>query len=178
MVAEEIITSLRNAVEHGDSLESAIQLAINSGYNAKDVQEAAQYVSGGTINFTPKPGEQLAMPAQKKIISGNPVSAITPQQNKFLQPLHPAQPITNQITNIRQDDQAIKQNISYGSVYENPSNQQMQSGPSFYNELSNIKPKESYTKEIILLIFLIFLVGVLIASFLFKEEILKFFSSL
>ena len=39
MVAEEIITSLRNAVEHGDSLESAIQLAINSGYNAKDVQE-------------------------------------------------------------------------------------------------------------------------------------------
>jgi hypothetical protein len=169
MVAEEIITSLRNAVEHGDSLENAMQLAINSGYNSKDVQEAAQYVSGISVNFAPKPGEQLSMPAQKKIISGNPVNTIVPQQNKFLQP---TQPITNQITNIRQDNQAIKQNISYGSVYENPNQ------PSFYSEVSTIKPKESYTKEIILLIFLIFLIGVLIASFLFKEDILKFFSSL
>jgi len=176
MVAEEIVTSLRNAVDHGDSLENAMQLAISSGYNSRDVQEAAQFVSGGAINFNLKPGEQLSMPAQKKLISGNPVANQMTQQNKFLQPLN--QPITNQINTIRQDDQAIKQNISYGSIYSSPSNQQIQSSPSFYNEVSSIQPRESYGKEIVLFCFLIFLIGVLISSFLFKEQILIFFSKL
>jgi hypothetical protein len=203
MVVEDIITSLKNAVEHGDSLENAMQLAINSGYNARDVQEAAQYVSGSSANYLqPKPSEQLSMPAQKSFVTGNivktspqpqvkiqaqqPSPQVQPQQ--FQQPLkqplqsisitnqpksQPTQPINNQISGIRQDSNAIKENISSGYVY------QSQPNTSIYNEIKQIKPaKESYIKEIILIIILIMLVLVLISSFIFKDQIINFLNSL
>lgn len=278
MVVEDIVTSLKNAIEHGDSLETAMQLAINSGYSPKDVQEAAQYVSGSSIAYLQqKPGEQLTMPSQKSIITGNPInippSQLTQHQTSDLykpifpntpiqkpikeefqstpqyqqqyqqypsypsqqpksilsqmsqpprritrpmmsnlptrplnqqiqtpsfnsqiptqpisnqiqpinnpvstQPINsqiPTQPINNQITNIRQDTDAIKENITLGSVYSAQSNQ------SLSNELKQIKPAgESYVKEIILIIILLILIGVLIASFVFKEQIIAFLNSL
>jgi len=194
MVVEEIVTSLKNAVDHGDSIENAIQLAVSSGYGEKDVQEAAQFVSGGVaVNyFKPKPNEQLAMPAQKSLISRNPVAKPTVQSKPPIQttpiqttPIQQTgmpiqfqqqvqtQPITEQKTNIRQDNQAIKENISYGSVFTNSN-----SG-SLYNELGQIKPrKESYAKEIMLLIMLFILIGILISSFVFKDKILAFFSTM
>lgn len=192
MVVEEILTSLRNAVEHGDSLQNAVQLAISSGYNPRDVQEAAQFVSSGSISFLQsKPTEQFAMPAEKKIFTNNPVSK-TQQQIAPIKPMPPiqqripdlpenrSQQIIEQQENIRQDTSAIKQNISSGAVY---SSNQIQTQPYSNGYLSNqvttiTHKKESYTKEIILLIVLLLLIVTLITSFVFKTAILDFFSKL
>ena len=66
MAIDEIITALKNAVEHGESLQQAKEIMINSGYNPKDVEEASKYVSSHSL---PKIGEDqhLLMPDEKKI---------------------------------------------------------------------------------------------------------------
>jgi hypothetical protein len=217
MVNEDILTSLRNAVDHGESLENAIRLALNSGYNQRDVQEAAQFVSGGTItNFQTQPSERLAMPSQKKPFSQNPVllknppSQAQPQiQPKFENPLPQIQsqpkienslsqirtqpqPITNpplqfqpiqqqtpDQNSLMQDLSDIKQNISTGyttsdSGYVSSSS----SSSSLSQEIDKMKPHENYIKEIILLVVLLVLVGVLISTFIFKDQLLGLFTGL
>ena len=223
MVVDEIVTSLKNAVDHGESVESAATMLINSGYSPADVNEAAQLLGGGAISYLqPKPSEQLSTPAQKKLISGKPVATPTQvqpvqrpaqaqpqqiQQQRQVQPVQrpvqqsqnpplspklqsnlplqqnapisiqpvqevapPVQQINDQKDAIRQDSSAIKQNISSGAVYSSSPN-------SLSNELSQITPrKESYIKEIILLIVLLLLIGVLIGTFLLKDTILSFLS--
>jgi len=69
MPNEEILTALKNSIEHGDSLESAIQIMINSGYDANEVQEAAKFTSAGSINLQPEPEEELVMPEEKKSLT-------------------------------------------------------------------------------------------------------------
>lgn len=179
MVNEDILTSLKNAVDNGEPLEKAVQLAINSGYNPKDVNEAAQLVSGGVYSFQPRPDERLVMPTQNSLISGNPINIQKISQQPIpqekttettvnSQPIN-SQPISNQKVNIRQDSGAIKKNIESGAVFSN-------SG-SLSNEISKIKPRgESYTKEIILLIILLILIAALISTFIFKDALLKLFS--
>jgi DNA polymerase III alpha subunit (gram-positive type) len=67
MPNEEILTVLRNSIEHGDSLESSMQIMINSGYNLQEVQEASKFISSGSLNIQEqKPDEELTMPEQKK----------------------------------------------------------------------------------------------------------------
>ena len=44
MVNEEIVTALRNAIDRGETLESAANILIISGYNDKEVIEASQFV--------------------------------------------------------------------------------------------------------------------------------------
>ena len=50
---EEIVAGLRNAIEHGDSLEGASRTFINAGYNQYEVEAAARIVSsnGGVSNI-------------------------------------------------------------------------------------------------------------------------------
>jgi len=69
MVSQEIITALKNSIEHGDSLQNAIKILISSGYSAKEVKEASRFVGGGDLaSQKTKPGEHLTMPRQKRII--------------------------------------------------------------------------------------------------------------
>ena len=66
MPNEDIITALKNAIDHGDSLESAKQIMISSGYNAREVEEASQFIGGGVISSQqPTPQETLIMPNKK-----------------------------------------------------------------------------------------------------------------
>ena len=61
MVNEDIITSLRNAINNGEQLEEAIKIMVNSGYNLKEVQEASKFVGNGIIQMIePKSDEELA----------------------------------------------------------------------------------------------------------------------
>ncbi|MEK6914852.1 MAG: hypothetical protein AABW83_04330 [Nanoarchaeota archaeon] len=60
MVNEDIVTSLNNAVVRGESLQTAVQILINSGYNSSQVYEASKFVQGGVItNLESKPEELL-----------------------------------------------------------------------------------------------------------------------
>lgn len=52
---EELVGGIRAALEHGASLEQAIQGFINAGYKAQDVQEAAQALGGISAHVSAQP---------------------------------------------------------------------------------------------------------------------------
>jgi hypothetical protein len=152
MVNEDIITALRNAVSKGEPLDHAIGVMIQSGYNPDEVHEASRYVSSGvTPMLEPKPQEQLTMPQEKhwwNIVRKNPLP-----QNSFSKPSQPSNALPA----------------------PQPEFKNIPSQPVTVTEKPVIKTK-SYTKEIILLIILLILIGVLIATILFRDNILGFFS--
>lgn len=49
MVDEDILTSLKNAIEREEDLEDASQTLINAGYSAKDVGEAKDFLQKGVL---------------------------------------------------------------------------------------------------------------------------------
>ncbi len=168
---EEIITSLRNAIEHGDNLQNAIQIMINSGYNPQEVQEASKYVSQGVIsNMHLAEDEELTMPGKLKkesffsnIFKKKQSSQASPQQS-----IVQSQPL--QTRDVPQPQQPIKQ-IFRPQIMPAKPNQ------SLAKQLSQIRPrKHSYLKEIIFLVILIILVGVLIATIVFRDNVLRFLS--
>lgn len=84
MVNEEIVTALRNSINNGDSLQSAIQIMINSGYDSREVHEASQFVGGVTSNIQAIPQEQQMMQRQR---------AATVSQQRMPQQQTPNSPI-------------------------------------------------------------------------------------
>src|SRR3989344_5368665 len=66
MVNEDIITILRNGIERGESLEVCKRIAINSGYNPREVEEASHFISRGTMtNLKQQNPLDLIMPNKK-----------------------------------------------------------------------------------------------------------------
>lgn len=57
---EDIVAGLRNALEHGASLEQAVQSFINAGYNAVEVKQAAQTLSGGVTSIINPESRQIS----------------------------------------------------------------------------------------------------------------------
>lgn len=170
MVNEDIITSLKNAIERGESLETAKSIAINSGYNSREVEEASQYVGSSFIRHENiSPDRLMTMPEKKHL------SFFGKSQN--IKPLKPTIPIIKDSIQIPEPQKTevhqlpreqtamdIKNNISMNSI-QFPSNNEPQK-------------KKSFTKEIILLIILIILVGALIAVLRYKNEIINLFSNI
>jgi len=231
MPNEEIITALKNAIEHGDSLESAIQIMVNSGYNINDVQESAKFISAGSINLQPEPEEELVMPEQKKSLASklkfwgkNKDKNKIPKPSESMklssestkkQKIIPAQTqtLSQQIPQIQQAQPVIQQTrqIQTQQVQQpviqqtrQIPQQQVQQKPSILQQiarqpprqtprqipprliakqgkltkdLKKIKPKgTNHKKEIILVIILLILIGVLVATIMYKEIILGWFS--
>lgn len=246
MVNEEIVSALRNAIQHGESLQSAVKIMIDSGYNVGEVQEASRFVGTGTLNLQPTPEEHLIMPEQKKTITSkikfwqkDPKVNQGFQQQPMPQLQKPAQPLqqyqqkpqiiqqpqkysqqpvqkypqqTQQITTeqIKQSfyqpfqqypmpvqHQVQKpQQIQQSTPQVRPPMQQYAQAPrpaptlasrpvpqpglrpgELSRDLEKIKPaKPSYTKEIILFIILLILLGVLVATIFFRDTILSWFA--
>tara|TARA_Y100000310_G_scaffold344282_1_gene456202 strand:- start:624 stop:1223 length:600 start_codon:yes stop_codon:yes gene_type:complete len=199
MPNEDIITSLKNAISHGDSLESAKQIMVNSGYNPREVEEASKFVGAGVIKtHQPKPEEQLAMPTQKKGLFGFLKRKKKQEQAPVSKPIsQPAHQTTSQIKHLQRQQvssQQLKQEItSQGNVprtiqqvnqqpispkkIQVPSLSQQQSTPPITKQLNKIKPKRpGHAKEIILLIVLLALIGTLITTIVLKDVILGWFS--
>ncbi|MDD5192440.1 MAG: hypothetical protein PHH54_04720 [Candidatus Nanoarchaeia archaeon] len=199
MVNEEIVTGLRNAIEHGDSLQDAMQIMMNSGYSPQEVQEASRYVGGGTLHMQqPTPEEHLAMPSQKSAMQKMAFwKGQKPQSQQFQQPVQAQQ----QVKPINQSQQPIQQNqfqqqrqpmqslppsqsqqIQQAQQQEQFSVQQsyepkVQESVPLAKQLNKIKPpRTSHLKEIVLLIILLVLIGLLVATIMFKSTILGWFS--
>jgi len=253
MVNEDIITSLRNAVNRGESLESAMNVMISSGYNQKDVQEAASFVGGGVLSqMQTNPDEQLTMPSSKTLF-GKPIKQLpksrhpkmpskqpgppqqfpinsqqiqppqvpgTPQQqiplpqlskpkvpqkpalpNDPIQqpppppqlPQQPSQPVPGAVLpqlpndpNIQpppmsqqpsQTQQPMQGSPQQFSVQGQPLQSSSQPSQPIAKELQKIRPKKpTKTKEIILLLVLLCLIGVLIVTIVFRERIIGLFT--
>ena len=150
MVNEDIVTSLKNAVAKGESLENAKQVMINSGYNSQEIEEASNFIGGVASKLETKPDEHLTMPSQKF------PKTITPKVPEIKPP--PIKP--PQIKPVG--------TIEIPKIKQQPS-------PSTTEEIK--KPiKKKYTKEIILLVILLLLVGIFIITVIFRENIINFFS--
>lgn len=160
MVNEDILTALRNAIERGESLETASRILINSGYNAKEVQEASKFIGSGSVLMQePKPDENLIMPSKKSFF---PFS-----RQKTATPVNSAKPVP-----IKNEIQQIKQKVSDIPLSTQPYK-------NYSDYLTQIPTqKKSYTKEIILVIVLLVLIGVLIVTLWFKQPIIEFFSKM
>ena len=100
MVNEDIVTVLRNAVNHGEPLQHAMQVLTNSGYDSQQVQEASRYVRGGTMpTLEPRPSEQLIMAQDKRFLGKRQIPQTDPQmqqaQNQQQQRLQSQQSLQN-----------------------------------------------------------------------------------
>lgn len=193
MVNEDILTGLKNAIDHGDSVESAIKTAIASGYNPKEVEEAAQFIGQGTLPFLQtKPEEHFVMPNKKPFFSmtskPQPVSAspqqtpASPQQKPpYTQPMPTSAPVSSSNQDYSQINE-IKREISPSqNTYSAPitANNSYESTKTLSQEINQMSPKKpGYIKEIILGIILLILLGVLAVTILLKDALLEFFSSL
>jgi len=151
MVNEDIVTALRNSIENGETLEQAIKILINSGYNSQEVQEASQFFSSGIITQTePKPEEQLIMPEKKSFFSS--FSKKSPKEDIIKEPLNNNVPELSPSINDTQNKDLAKQ-------------------------LERIhSPKQSHFKEIFLFILLLLLIGTLIVTMIYKNQIISYFS--
>lgn len=57
---EELAAGIKNAIERGYSIEVAIDSFIKAGYNPKEVQEAAETITGGATSITSVPSQSTS----------------------------------------------------------------------------------------------------------------------
>lgn len=190
MVNQEILTALRNAVEHGETLDNAMKVMINSGYNPKEVQEVSQYVGRGIIReLETKPDEELTMPEEKKGFLGlfkrkKKKRNLTEEEKVLKEPIPQSQstikPSADQATHAivkqmprKQTAQEIKQQIA--STKPQPK-MAAKAAEDQKQEQKNKPKKRTHKKEIILLTILIVLIGLLGLVLFFRNSILGFFT--
>lgn len=181
MVNEDILTALRNAVEHGESFQSAANILINSGYNPREVQEASNYLGSGITSQETRPHEELTMPAKKNIFGISSLMKSNSTSSKYSIPSTPSKPsIPSQSSKQfqapgfnekykEQDIRMIKKEISSAASLPLPVSSPVSSQDNYS------PPRVSYAKEIILLMILLILIAILIGTIFLRERIVNFF---
>src|SRR3989344_4489974 len=166
MVNEDIITILRNGIERGESLEVCKRIAINSGYNPREVEEASHFISRGTMtNLKQQNPLDLIMPNKKSFnfFRRKPKESFDMNKKE-----NPPMPI----------NQNKPMNKGYEEQYKGMENKNPKILIQSNNQIELNKPKKKgFTKEIILFILLLILVGLLILTVVFRNRILEFFSA-
>jgi hypothetical protein len=190
MVNEDIVTALKNSVEHGETLQEAIEILISSGYPSNEVYEASKFVGGFVPIQQPiMPEKELIMPEKKNFLT----NIFKKSQNKenlsknFVQnerlytkentlsspnePFNKPSPSSPQvIQNMQPQTSSLKNITNLGNNYINPQN-------TLSEQLKKIPLNKPWRlKEIILLITLLLLIVILIMTIFFKEVIINFFS--
>ncbi len=154
---QDIITALKNGIEKGEDLKTTMQILINSGYNSQEVEEASRYVSSGVLSSLKiNPDEELIMPEKKSWFG---------MKRKKQIPSIPVNPYSQ----IKNESQQIKKVITNKNV-----NVPRERYPTL--QPTSKKKKKLWIKEIFLLLILLILLGVLISTIFFKDEIINFFS--
>jgi len=186
MPNEEIITALKNSLDRGESLQTAMQIMVNSGYNPQEVQAASKYIGRAPVNMQAKPGEQLTMPEKKSFFSRfkrhqtKPVikQAIPQQPVQQIPPAQPLQlPATTQRVSPKQEARQIRQQITEPKPILPQVEISDQEEVPLAKQLNKLTPKKhSHVKEIMLLIILLVLIGLLITTILLKDTIIGWFS--
>ncbi len=157
---EEILGGLRLALSRGESLRQAMMSFYNAGYKKEEIEEAAKVAQNANIQ------PQVQKPSPKQVTEKAPTGKVKKSAQKvssYGEP-EPQQPI----------DLAIEQLQKLKTSPGQPSAQ----APIISQKVSGYgkKPKPAGKLIISLLIFfLLFLVGALIAVFFFKDELINFF---
>ena len=141
---EDILGGLRNALERGQGIDEAIKSFTSAGYDAAEVQSAAEFLTHGE-NIQPDPNMTQTANQRNASFQSNPVAAQQNAQSKASWPTH-----QGQIKPLPQQQQM----------------QQMQQKPA-----GGVSKVWIITLSIVLLI----LVGFLVGSIFFKEQVFGLF---
>lgn len=86
---DELVAGIKNALSRGASLESAITSFINAGYNAREVEDAANFITNGAITIISSPQEGIRVvsnipeqPSQINNQTSSPQFQARAQQNQ------------------------------------------------------------------------------------------------
>jgi hypothetical protein len=202
MVNQEILGGLISALERGESLKKAMMSMYSAGYKKEEIEEAAMATLGMDItslkdllaqqNSFNEMQSLMNMNNQSKIQTNlNP--AIIKKENPSLVPIQQTQQILI-------NKQPIIQNQNFQQPQlnpQNPINQQITIPLSNLNNSQNNieqskaivkqkvsdysskkKKKESDAILILLILLLVFLVGILVSLFVFKDKLISLFSNL
>ncbi len=152
MVRQDIVASLRNALERGQDINRARQSLINAGYSPKEVQQAEAYLTGGMVDVQyPQPREQ-------------PQPQTQPQEQPQEQPQTQTQP--QEHPQPQPQEQPLPQT-------------QPQPRPLPQPQEPKSSSRNSSTAGLIILIIILFLlIGTTIVAFLAREQLLEFIESL
>lgn len=86
-MADEIIEGLKNALEHGSTLDEAVNSFVAAGYSPIEVKEAAQALTSGALAMTIS-----AQPLPQTVQPIAPPTAMPLQMPPVMQPISPLQP--------------------------------------------------------------------------------------
>ncbi|MFA5019631.1 MAG: hypothetical protein WC533_00880 [Candidatus Pacearchaeota archaeon] len=173
MVRHDIVSALKNSVERGEDLERAKQVLISSGYSVRDVNEAANYLTGGLA------GEIKVQQKQATY------QQIIPQKAPNFSPpnIYKSDSETQNYESSRQGQQ-IPQLISQKAA---PQQQKIQALPFVESQHLPRMPEVEYkvkkdNKKLfviaLLIIFLVLLITSLVLVILFKEDVIAFIQGL
>ena len=146
---DEIASGLKNAIERGFSVESAVESFIKAGYNPEEVREAARLITeGASVILTPN-----RMPVSQ---SQNSSSNQKPNQQPNQQPVQPSQ---------KESKPEVRTPIS--SEMANPN--------SSYSQFNSQAQKKPRVGKIILIIIIILLLlaGAITSLILYGDKLLS-----
>ncbi len=167
MVNEGILGGLKLALSKGESLKQAMMTFYNAGYKKEEIEEAARTLQkeGGQEEISQKPEKPLK---QKKIQKPSKQRQIkTPIQkvSSYGEPTATKPPVKKEMPavpeKIKKEETQKPEKIS----------------PQKISGYEKQKPKGKII-IILLIFFLLFLLGALVAVFLFKQELADFFNNL
>jgi hypothetical protein len=204
MVNEEVLGGLRSALERGESLKKAMITLYNAGYGKEEIEECARMVvpSEEAPNAPMQEIEEAVKILSATAAPSRPVQAAQPQFQQPVQPrlMQPAQAVRQQPPQIfRQQPRAAQpqfQQPAYIQRQALPMQRQMlpMQSPIFPVQTARLRPAytavqavSGYGEEItprekaiilILVSLLVFLLASLGVIFLFKQQIINFFSTI
>jgi hypothetical protein len=167
MVNSEILGGLKLALSKGESFKQAMITFYNAGYKKEEIEEAARILQSENIEqkeISQKPETPLKQrPIQKSSKPKKSIQKVSiygkPTEIKSLmQQEEPA--TTEQFKEIKTTAEPKKEISQKVSSYE------------------NIQKPKGKLIIILLIFFLLFLLGSLVAVFLFKQELIDFFNKL
>jgi hypothetical protein len=170
MVNEEVLGGLISGLERGESLKKAMITLFNAGYKKEEIEEAAAManqlgIKQKTIPLKVIPEKINLEEKEETKTDGINASQINPQT------FGPAMKTPEAI---KAQQPSFEPRLTPTSTKRQPATPQ-----KTIQKVSNYSDKGSKEKMMIFLLIalLVFLVGVLIAIFIFREELINFFST-
>ncbi len=153
MVREDILGGLRAALQRGESLKQAMLTFINAGYSQEEIENAAR-------QFDADKAAQPQQPIQPVLFVPQEVASRTDEESPSIN--------VQKVSSYGEKPIPVKPMVVQQPVVIA---QQKVSG---YSGTEKLKGK---TAIFILIALLVILLGILITLFLFKDEIMSFFTS-
>jgi hypothetical protein len=188
MVNEEILGGLKSALERGQPLQKAMMTLYNSGYKKEEIEEAARNLMEQQSQLQPA---VKAVPKTAEIRRA-PQVLTTPKVKSFpefqapLRMPQSVQPLQKQAQQLAPITQPAKQVFMEPIKYTpqqliQPTPMQKVSNYGLPASKEKIKEKRVPKEKVViftLIFLLIFLIGLLGVIFIFKQELIDFFSTL